>query len=129
MKTSKTITDIATQLLARAYRLATAESCTGGGVSALLTQLPGSSEWFDRGFVTYSNAAKSEMLGIAPALIATHGAVAPPSVIARSALAPPSVIARSALAPPSVMARSAVAPPPVIARSAQPPRPSWRGAL
>ena len=55
--------------------LATAESCTGGLISACLTAVAGSSEVFDRGFVTYSNAAKVEMLGIDPSLIDQHGAV------------------------------------------------------
>ena len=60
---------------ARGLVLATAESCTGGLVAALLTEVPGSSAAVDRGFVTYSNAAKSEMLGVDPALIAAEGAV------------------------------------------------------
>ncbi len=60
---------------ARGWRLATAESCTGGLVSAALTDIPGASEVFDRGFVTYSNAAKTEMLGVSEALLAAHGAV------------------------------------------------------
>jgi nicotinamide-nucleotide amidase len=55
--------------------IATAESCTGGLVSAVLTAIPGSSDVFDRGFVTYSNAAKSEMLGVPYWLIEKHGAV------------------------------------------------------
>jgi nicotinamide-nucleotide amidase len=55
--------------------LATAESCTGGLIAARCTDLAGSSAWFDRGFVTYSNAAKSDLLGIDPSLIAQHGAV------------------------------------------------------
>jgi nicotinamide-nucleotide amidase len=55
--------------------LATAESCTGGMIAAALTDIAGSSAVFERGFVTYSNAAKSEMLGVDPALIAAHGAV------------------------------------------------------
>ncbi len=55
--------------------LATAESCTGGMISAALTDLPGSSAVFDRGFVTYSNAAKTDLLGVDPALIQTKGAV------------------------------------------------------
>lgn len=55
--------------------LATAESCTGGMIAAALTDIPGSSKAFERGFVTYSNAAKSELLGVDPALIADHGAV------------------------------------------------------
>jgi nicotinamide-nucleotide amidase len=60
---------------ARGVMLATAESCTGGAVAALLTEIPGSSAALDRGFVTYSNAAKSEMLGVPPAMIAAEGAV------------------------------------------------------
>ena len=55
--------------------IATAESCTGGLLAGLLTQLPGSSGVFERGFVTYSNAAKSESLGVDDKLIAAHGAV------------------------------------------------------
>lgn len=55
--------------------LATAESCTGGGAAAAVTDIAGSSAWFDRGFVTYSNAAKSAMLGVPEALISQHGAV------------------------------------------------------
>ncbi|KAF0122892.1 MAG: competence damage-inducible protein A [Methylocystaceae bacterium] len=60
---------------AKALRLASAESCTGGLVAAALTEIPGSSDVFDRGFVTYSNAAKSDMLGVADALLEAHGAV------------------------------------------------------
>lgn len=56
-------------------QIATAESCTGGLIAGLLTELPGSSNWFDRGFVTYSNLAKEDMLGIKPDLIQLHGAV------------------------------------------------------
>ena len=59
----------------RGLKLATAESCTGGLVAALLTEVPGSSAVLDRGFVTYSNAAKAEMLGVPPDLIAAEGAV------------------------------------------------------
>ncbi len=55
--------------------LATAESCTGGMVAAACTAIAGSSDWFERGFVTYSNVAKTELLGVDAALIATHGAV------------------------------------------------------
>ncbi|MEM8574099.1 MAG: CinA family protein [Pseudomonadota bacterium] len=60
---------------ARGDLIATAESCTGGLVSAALTSVPGSSDVFDRGFVTYTNAAKSEMLGVPAWLIEKHGAV------------------------------------------------------
>jgi nicotinamide-nucleotide amidase len=60
---------------ASGLRLATAESCTGGLVAALLTEIPGSSDVVERGFVTYSNAAKHESLGVPEALIVQHGAV------------------------------------------------------
>lgn len=66
---------LAAVLRARGARLATAESCTGGLVAAACTSLAGSSDWFERGFVTYSNAAKSELLGVPPGLIEAHGAV------------------------------------------------------
>ncbi len=59
----------------RGWMMASAESCTGGLIAAACTDLAGSSVWFERGFVTYSNAAKSELLGVAPQLIAQHGAV------------------------------------------------------
>jgi nicotinamide-nucleotide amidase len=62
-------------LVARGWMLATAESCTGGLIAAACTDLSGSSNWFERGFVTYSDAAKTELLGVDPALIARHGAV------------------------------------------------------
>ena len=60
---------------AAGLRIATAESCTGGMVAAALTDIPGSSDVVDRGFVTYSNAAKVEMLGVLEATLAAHGAV------------------------------------------------------
>jgi nicotinamide-nucleotide amidase len=66
---------VASALLARTATLATAESCTGGLIAAACTARPGSSTWFERGFVTYSNAAKSEMLDVPAALVATQGAV------------------------------------------------------
>jgi len=55
--------------------LATAESCTGGGLSYYLTSIPGSSDWFDRGFTTYSNAAKMDLLGVKSTTLASYGAV------------------------------------------------------
>lgn len=63
--------------LARASRatIATAESCTGGLIAGAITDIPGSSDIFDRGFVTYSNAAKTQMLGVPEKIIAAHGAV------------------------------------------------------
>jgi nicotinamide-nucleotide amidase len=62
-------------LLARGLMLATAESCTGGLLAAAVTAVPGSSGWFERGFVTYSNQAKREMLGVHPGTLENHGAV------------------------------------------------------
>ncbi len=79
MTASPALAERAAALLKRyeaaGLRIVTAESCTGGLVAALLTEIPGSSAVVERGFVTYSNEAKSEMLGVLPDLIATHGAV------------------------------------------------------
>ena len=69
---------LAQQLQARGLMLSTAESCTGGLIAAACTSLAGSSNWFERGFVTYSNAAKTELLGVDAQLIASHGAVSEP---------------------------------------------------
>jgi nicotinamide-nucleotide amidase len=66
---------LAAVLKARSWMLASAESCTGGLIAAACTSLAGSSDWFERGFVTYSNAAKTEMLGVSAALMEQHGAV------------------------------------------------------
>src|SRR5689334_15846625 len=66
---------VGARLLDRRLLLATAESCTGGWVSQELTAIAGSSAWFERGFVTYSNAAKEEMLGVRTETLARHGAV------------------------------------------------------
>jgi nicotinamide-nucleotide amidase len=66
---------VADLMLKKQYFLATAESCTGGLIAAACTDLAGSSQWFDRGFITYSNAAKMDMLGVDAALIAQFGAV------------------------------------------------------
>ena len=66
---------LAQALRGAGLRLATAESCTGGLIAAACTAVAGSSDWFERGFVTYSNDAKSEMLGVDTALIEAHGAV------------------------------------------------------
>lgn len=76
-------------LLARRMWLATAESCTGGGVAYAVTQVAGSSQWFDRGFVTYSNAAKRQSLGVSAVDLRQHGAVSEPvaRAMARGALA------------------------------------------
>ena len=69
------VSALAQALRERGWRLATAESCTGGLIAAACTALAGSSDWFDRGFVTYSNEAKVQMLGVDAVLIAQHGAV------------------------------------------------------
>ncbi len=66
---------LADLLVKNGYKLATAESCTGGLIGAVCTSVAGSSDWFERGFVTYSNEAKTEQLGVDAALIAEHGAV------------------------------------------------------
>jgi nicotinamide-nucleotide amidase len=66
-----------TRLLELGLTLATAESCTGGWAAQVITHTAGSSAWFDRGFVTYANAAKVEMLGVRPETLATYGAVSP----------------------------------------------------
>jgi nicotinamide-nucleotide amidase len=70
-----TVEALASLLQARGQSLATAESCTGGLIAASCTELAGSSAWFERGFVTYSNAAKTELLGVPAELIERHGAV------------------------------------------------------
>jgi nicotinamide-nucleotide amidase len=67
--------DVLAALRRKGWLVATAESCTGGLIAAALTSVAGSSDVMDRGFVTYSNEAKTEMLGVPPALIAAHGAV------------------------------------------------------
>ena len=66
---------VGVRLLARGEWLAAAESCTGGWLAQTVTAIPGSSAWFDRGFVTYSNAAKVDMLGVPETTLARHGAV------------------------------------------------------
>ena len=72
------LVSISGALLARGWMLATAESCTGGLIAAACTDLAGSSQWFERGVVSYSNAAKTELLGVDADLIAQHGAVSEP---------------------------------------------------
>lgn len=72
------LTAISAQLLARGWMLTTAESCTGGLIAAACTDLAGSSQWFERGFVSYSNAAKTGLLGVPAALIEARGAVSEP---------------------------------------------------
>ncbi len=70
--------ELAQALTQRGWMMATAESCTGGLIAATCTDRAGSSAWFDRGVVTYSNAAKADMLGVPMALIDQHGAVSEP---------------------------------------------------
>jgi nicotinamide-nucleotide amidase len=67
-------------LKTRGLMLAAAESCTGGGVSEAITMVPGSSDWFERGFVTYTYISKREMLGVSSATLGQHGAVSEPTV-------------------------------------------------
>lgn len=81
-ETRRLCEELAARLQARGWMLATAESCTGGMIAAACTDLSGSSNWFERGFVTYSNEAKTESLGVDAALIAGHGAVS--EVVARA---------------------------------------------
>jgi nicotinamide-nucleotide amidase len=66
---------LADALRSAGLRIATAESCTGGMIAAACTAVAGSSDWFERGFVTYSNEAKAESIGVDPTLIAKYGAV------------------------------------------------------
>ena len=69
-------------LLESGWALATAESCTGGWVAKLVTDIAGSSQWFDRGFITYSNAAKQDMLGVSGSTLEAEGAVSEATVAA-----------------------------------------------
>lgn len=66
---------LAAALLARGWMMATAESCTGGLIAGACTELSGSSQWFERGFVTYSNQAKTDLLGVDPVVLQREGAV------------------------------------------------------
>lgn len=75
MSEAQLVAALAQALQARSWRLATAESCTGGLIAAACTAQAGSSAWFERGFVTYSNEAKTTLLGVSPELLDSHGAV------------------------------------------------------
>jgi nicotinamide-nucleotide amidase len=79
---AKAAAALAEELLRTKSRLAVAESCTGGGVGYVLTAIPGSSRWFERGFITYSNASKREVLGVDGEVLDRHGAVSEPVVAA-----------------------------------------------
>lgn len=70
--------DLGARLLAQHLTIATAESCTAGGIAYAITQTPGSSRWFDRSFITYSNASKQQMLGVSTAYLRDFGAVSEP---------------------------------------------------
>lgn len=82
-------TELGEQLLELGWSITTAESCTGGGISSAITDISGSSAYFERSFITYSNEAKSEMLGIDPEVIKANGAVSAEVVkaMAKGALA------------------------------------------
>ena len=67
-------------LKAKGWMLVTAESCTGGWVAEAVTMVPGSSEWFERGFITYTDLAKQQMLGVQTVTLEMHGAVSEPTV-------------------------------------------------
>jgi len=75
-----TASRVAARLRERCMRLATAESCTGGWIAKVLTDLAGSSDWFERGVVTYSNRSKHELVGVREATLERHGAVSEASV-------------------------------------------------
>ena len=79
------VTQLADRLRVASQSMATAESCTGGLIAGACTELSGSSDWFERGFVTYSNIAKTELLGVHPGLLAEHGAVSEPVARAMAA--------------------------------------------
>ena len=76
--TQQLVKNLAEELSRRGEKLATAESCTGGLIAKTLTDLAGSSVWFDRGFVTYSNEAKTEMISVPASIIEQYGAVSEP---------------------------------------------------
>lgn len=75
MKTNDLTKTLSEILLSKAWTISLAESCTGGLVCATLTELAGSSNWFERGYITYSNEAKAECLGVPSEVIESHGAV------------------------------------------------------
>jgi nicotinamide-nucleotide amidase len=85
MNTPELVLELARELKRRGLMMATAESCTGGLIAGACTDVSGSSDWFERGFVTYSNAAKTELLGVPAELIHQHGAVSEPVARAMAA--------------------------------------------
>lgn len=76
------LSELSSSLQRLQWMMSTAESCTGGMIAAHCTDLAGSSAWFERGFVTYSNAAKAQLLGVPAAVIDQHGAVSEPVALA-----------------------------------------------
>ena len=80
LNVSSEVAALAERLKDHHWRLATAESCTGGLIAASCTAVSGSSDWFERGFVTYSNAAKSDLLGVSADTLKAHGAVSEATV-------------------------------------------------
>ena len=76
------VQSIGQRLQARGWMLSCAESCTGGGIAQAITAVPGASQWFDCGFITYSNGAKERLLGVSPEILRTQGAVSAPVVAA-----------------------------------------------
>ncbi len=85
MHTPELVLALARELKNRGWMMATAESCTGGLIAGACTDVSGSSDWFERGFVTYSNAAKTGLLGVPAELIEEHGAVSEPVARAMAA--------------------------------------------
>ncbi|OQW90964.1 MAG: damage-inducible protein CinA [Beggiatoa sp. IS2] len=75
-------TELGSRLQRRGWYLVTAESCTGGWVAQAVTAIAGSSAWFDRGFITYSDGAKQDMLGVPSKTLVNYGAVSEPTVLA-----------------------------------------------
>jgi len=90
----KAATEVLALCRARNFKIATAESCTGGLVAAALTAIAGSSDVVDRGYVTYSNEAKHAMLGVPTATLARHGAVSAQTAAAMAAGVPPTRLSR-----------------------------------
>ncbi len=80
-KSSQLVNKLAQRLLTSGINLVTAESCTGGGIAQACTSVSGSSQWFERGFVTYSNASKVELLNVQPSTLDQNGAVSSMTVI------------------------------------------------
>lgn len=84
-ETEQLATTLGERLVKRRWRVTTAESCTGGGIAQAITDINGSSSWFEQGVVTYSNQAKRQLLGVSNTLLEQQGAVSGPVVIAMAA--------------------------------------------